>query len=420
MSPRSVACSLLLLLGGLAGCHSGSDQKAPQQNAPASTGSDTKSSGQASSAGNSAVAADVVKIGADDQKRAGIQVSPVLVKSMPQVMTVVGQVAMDEKRTNHIGALADGRVESVQVLPGDVVHRGQVLATIHSHTVHETVAALTQAYAAVDRQKSAVTYATQARDRYAKLYGIQAASLEEKQRSEQDLAQAQKDLTDAQAMMIAEREHLAEILQVPPASLEPGTLYRKELVPVMALADGVVITRNITPGQVVTTGDELLVTSNLATIWVNAAVNERDVPRIYVGKAASVSLPSGGGASLSGKVTMIGDIVDPQTRTLPVRILVNNLGSKLRPGMFVSASITQPDTRTATFVPQNALQDVNGFRVVFTTQDGVNFRATPVKTGALSGDMVEITDGLKPGDRVVSSGAFMVKGEMLKGSVGEG
>jgi multidrug efflux pump subunit AcrA (membrane-fusion protein) len=420
MIARKGACSLLLLLlGVLAGCRSDSGQ-ASQQSSPASSSAETRSSAEVGSASGSAVSADVVKIGADDQKRAGIQVTSVLVKSMPQVMSVVGQVAMDEKRTNHIGALADGRVETVLVLPGDVVRRGQVLATIHSHTVHETVAALTQAYAAVDRQKSAVSYAAQARDRYAKLYSIQAASLEEKQRSEQDLAQAQKDLTDAEAMMIAEREHLAEILQVTPASLEPGTLYRKELVPVLALADGVVISRNITPGQVVTTGDELLVTSNLATVWVNAAVNERDVPRIYVGKAASVSLPSGGGASLAGKVTMIGDVVDPQTRTLPVRILVSNPGSKLRPGMFVTASITQPDTRTATFVPQDALQDVNGFRVVFTTADGVNFRATPVKTGALSGDMVEITDGLKPGDRVVSGGAFMVKGEMLKGSVGEG
>lgn len=419
MIRRAIASSLLVVPSLFLGCHANSAQ-APDQQSTASAKSAPTASAQAGSAGKSGVSADVVKIGADDQKRAGIQVASVLVKSMPQVMTVVGQVAMDEKRTNHIGALADGRVESVLVLPGDAVHRGQVLATIHSHTVHETVAALTQAYAAVDRQKSAVAYATQARDRYAKLYSIQAASLEEKQRSEQDLAQAQKNLTDAEAMMIAEREHLAEILQVPPASLEPGTLYRKELVPVLALADGVVIARNITPGQVVTTGDELLVTSNLASVWVNAAVNERDVPRIYVGKAASVSLPSGGGASLSGKVTMIGDVVDPQTRTLPVRILVNNPESKLRPGMFVSASITQPDTRTATFVPQDALQDVNGFRVVFITQDGVNFRATPVKTGALSGDMVEITDGLKPGDRVVSRGAFMVKGEMLKGSVGEG
>lgn len=419
MIRRAIASSLLVFPSLFLGCHANSAQ-APDQQSTASAKSAPTASAQAGSGGKSGVSADVVKIGADDQTRAGIQVAAVLVKSMPQVMTVVGQVAMDEKRTNHIGALADGRVESVLVLPGDAVHRGQVLATIHSHTVHETVAALTQAYAAVDRQKSAVAYAIQARDRYAKLYSIQAASLEEKQRSEQDLAQAQKNLTDAEAMMIAEREHLAEILQVPPASLEPGTLYRKELVPVLALADGVVIARNITPGQVVTTGDELLVTSNLASVWVNAAVNERDVPRIYVGKAASVSLPSGGGASLSGKVTMIGDVVDPQTRTLPVRILVNNPGSKLRPGMFVSASITQPDTRTATFVPQDALQDVNGFRVVFTTQDGVNFRATPVKTGALSGDMVEITDGLKTGDRVVSRGAFMVKGEMLKGSVGEG
>jgi multidrug efflux pump subunit AcrA (membrane-fusion protein) len=375
--------------------------------------------GQASADSSSHSSADTVKIAEADQKRAGIQIAAVVTKSMPRTLAASGQVAMDEKHTNHIGALADGRVESVLVLPGDTVRRGQTLATIHSHTVHETVAALTQAYAAMDRQKSAITFATQRRDRYARLYEIQAASLEEKQRSEQDLLQVQKDLTDAQATLVAEREHLAEILQVSPESLQPGTLYQRELVPVRSPADGVLIARNITVGQVVVTGDELFVVTNLSTIWVNAAVNEKDVSLMRIGRGATVAQQSSSAFQLSGVVTMIGDVVDPQTRTLPVRILVSNHQSTLRPGMFVTASISEPDTNNSVFVPQDALQDINGFKVVFTTSDGVTFHATAVRTGAQSGNLIEIVDGLKPTDRVVVNGAFMVKGEMLKGSVGE-
>lgn len=416
-NPVLPLCAMLLVLAN--GCHSNSNAPKEERTAkPESSGASQTASSDTSNKGS--VPSDMVRIPSQDQARAGIQVAQVIVKSMPQTLSVTGQVAMDERQTNHIGALADGRVESVSVLPGDKVRRGQTLATIHSHTVHETVAALTQAFAAVSRQKSAVNFATQTKERYARLYTIQAASLEEKQRSEQELAQAEKDLIDAEATMRAEREHLAEILQVSPESLEPGTLYQRELVPVRSLADGVVISRNITPGQVVTTGDEILVTSNLNSVWVNAAVNEKDVPLMRVGNKAAITLQAIADMSLQGTVTMIGDVVDPQTRTLPVRIAVANPGTKLRPGMFVTVAIAEPSTRDDIFVPQNALQDVNGFRVVFTTQDGVTFRAALVKTGLQSGDLIQITDGLKPGDRVVVNGAFMVKGELLKGTVGEG
>jgi len=411
MTIRTLCLPTLML--AILGCHSGSNEKV-------ASGEQSHSSEAHGQSNANPSASDSVMIPAANQARAGIKVAPVIVKSVPRVLTVSGQVAMDEKHTNHIGALADGRVESVLVLPGDKVRSEQTLATIHSHTVHETVAALTQAYAAISRQKSAVNFATQARDRYARLYEIQAASLEEKQRSDQELAQAQKDLTDAIASMTAEREHLAEILQVPPESLQPGTLYQRELVPARALAGGVIITRNITPGQVVTMGDELFIISNLSSVWVNAAVNEKDLPLIRVGRTAAINLQSSSDLQLSGTVTMIGDVVDPQTRTLPVRILVSNSKFVLRPGMFVTASISEPDVRDAVFVPQNALQDINGFRIVFTTSDGLTFHPTPVKTGAQSGELVEIVDGLKPTDRVVVDGAFMVKGELLKGSVGEG
>jgi len=411
MTQRHLLYIHILLL--FVGCHATSKDGADIDESRASRAT------RQSSAGPGKDAPDTVKILTVDQARAGIKTDRVLVKRMPRTLVVSGQVAMDEKHTSHIGALADGRVESVTVLPGDFVRHGQTIATIHSHTVHETVAALTQAYTAVARQKSAVSFANQARDRYARLYEIQAASLEEKQRSEDDLALVQKNLADAQATLIAEREHLAEILQVAPESLQLGSLYDKEVVPVRPPADGVVIGRNITVGQVVTTGNEIFVISNLSTVWVNAAVNEKDVPLLRVGRSASISLQPSVQRALSGTVTMIGDLVDPQTRTLPVRIVVANPGATLKPGMFVSAAISEPETKDAIFVPQDALQDINGFKVVFTTLDGVTFHATTVRSGVQSGNLVEILEGLSVTDRVVVNGAFMVKGEMLKGSIGE-
>ena len=363
---------------------------------------------------------DMVKIAAQDQQRAGIQTAFVLVQRTPRTLTVAGQVAMDEQHTSHLGTIADGRIIAVTVLPGALVRRSQVLGSLHSHMVHETVGSLVQAYAEVDRQRGAVTFAKQAQARYHHLYSIQAASLEESQRSDQDVLQAQKMLVDGEASVHMEREHLSELLQVAPESLNPGNLYDKELIPIRSPIDGVVIARNVSVGQVVDTGFVAFDISNLATIWVTAAVNQQDLSLIHQGAAAEVVVAGFPDQVFRGRVAMIGDMLDPETRTVPVRIVVPNPATKLRPGMFASAHIAEPSTRDAVFVPEDALQTINGMPVVFVTADGAAFQARTVNVGTRSMGKAEILDGLKAGDRIVVNGAFMVKSEMLKGTMGDG
>lgn len=362
---------------------------------------------------------DKVKIAIEDQRRAGIQIGPVLLQQIPRTLAVAGQVVMDEQHTSHLGTIADGRVTAVTVLPGAVVRQGQILGSIHSHSVHETVGALMQAFAAVDRQRGAVNFARQARDRYAHLYSIQAASLEESQRADQEVQQAEKMLVDAEADVHMEREHLSELLQVPPASLTPQNLYDRELIPIRSPIDGVVITRNISVGQVVPLGFVAFDITNLSSIWVTAAVSQQDLALIHSGAGAQIETSASPGVLQSGRVAMVGDTLDPQTRTIPVRIVVPNPGQHLRPGMFVSARIAEPATRSAVFVPEDALQDINGLPVVFVTTDGTNFQARTVQVGTRSQGKAEIVAGLHPGERIVTSGAFMVKSEMLKGTMGD-
>ena len=362
---------------------------------------------------------DTVTIAPENQRKAGIQVAAVEVRTVPQTLMVSGQVGMDEKHTSHVGVLADGLITAVYVLPGAEVRRGQTLAELHSHIVHETVGALVQAYAATDRAKGGVVFAQQARDRYQHLYAIQAASLEEAQRSEQDLLQAKKMLVDAEANVHMEREHLSEILQVNPETLTPDHLYDKELVPVRSVMNGTVIARNVTQGAVVTTGQEAFVVSDLHTVWVTAAVNEKDLALVHIREGAQITSQGFPNQVFRGQVAMLGNTLDPQTRTLPVRVVVPNPGVKLRPGMFASAMIDGPRSRTAVFAPQDALQEINGMQVVFVTADEKTFQARTVRLGTRSEGMVEIVEGLGPNDHIAVNGAFMLKGELLKGTMGE-
>lgn len=416
--------ALALALSGCKGKGDESDAKSSGQSAKTSgsdtAGSGADTSGKGSGSGDASAPVGTVKIAAADQGKAGIRVAPVEVRSVPRELTVAGQVAVDEKHTDHIGVYADGQVERVLVLPGDTVRAGQTLAWMHSHLVHETEGALTQAYAAMDRQTAAVRFAETNRDRYQHLLALQVASQEEAQRADQELKQAQKDLADAQANVHMEREHLSELLQVAPATLTPGHLYDKELIPIRAVAAGSVLQREVTPGQTVTMGAEAFVISNLSTVWVSAAVNEKDLPGVRRGARATVTTQGYPETGFHGVVAMLGDQLDPQTRTVPVRVQVPNPGTRLRPGMFATASIDEAATRSAVYVPDAAVQDVNGLRAVFVTTDGTSFQVRAVKLGLRSQGLVEVTEGLSPGERIVVDGAFMVKGELLKGSVGEG
>ena len=217
-----------------------------------------------------------------------------------------------------------------------------------------------------------------------------------------------------------EREHLSELLQVAPESLTPGNLYDRELVPIRSPIEGVVVASNISVGQVVELGFNAFDITNLSTVWVTASVNQQDLDLIRTGATAEILDSASPDSVSAGRVTMLGDTLDPKTRTTPVRIVVPNPGTRLRPGMFVSAHIAEPATHDALFVPEDALQDINGLQVVFVTPDGQNFQARTVNLGTRSQGKVEVVSGLRPGDRVVVNGAFMVKGEMLKGTMGGG
>jgi cobalt-zinc-cadmium efflux system membrane fusion protein len=415
--------SVLLVCLAFAGCSKGKpsgDQTQAQGGPSGSSSKDAANAVPDKSTNGGAQGNDVVKISADAQRRVGIQVQPVVTWQLPRQLTVAGQVQMDEEHTSHLGALADGRITSAKVLPGAAVRTGQHLGDLHSHMVHETVGALVQAFADADRQRSAVAFAAQAQQRYHHLYSIGAASLEESQRSDQDLFQAKKMLADAEATVRMEREHLSELLQVEPESLTPDNLYKRELIPIRSPIDGVVIARNVTVGQVVATGFEAFVISNLHTVWVTASVNEKDLPLVRVGVPADVVSQGYPGQVFRGRVGMIGDVLDSQTRTVPVRIVVPNPGTLLRPGMFASARIAESQTDLGIFVPEDALQDINGMQVVFITTDGTTFKARTVNVGTRSQGKIQIVDGLGPQDHIVVKGAFMVKSEMLKGTMGEG
>ncbi len=402
--------------GGESGSGSGGDSSKAKPSANASTGG---SSGDAGKSKGTTEPPNTVEVPLDQQQVAGIRVVQLEPRSVPRTLTVPGQIMMDEQRTAHISPYADGKVVDVLKMTGDPVRKGTVLAHLHSHSVHETVGTLVQAFANVARAQSAITYAENKRNRYQHLYSIQAASLEQQQGSEQELVQAQTDLKDAQAVVHMEREHLGDILQIEPESITPATLYTYENVPILSPISGTVITRTITPGMVFEPGNEAYTVSDLGTVWMVASVSETDLPRLRVGEHVSVATDAWPGQSFPGKVTLIGSSLDPATRTVQVRATLPNLAGRLKPQMFTTSNIDEAETRSAIFVPESAMQEVNGVQVVFVTADGTHFTPRALKTLPPIAGEVEVTDGLRAGDHIAAAGAFLLKSDLLKGTIGE-
>src|SRR5438094_381166 len=169
-------------------------------------------------------------------------------------------------------------------------------------------------------------------------------------------------------------------------------------VTVHAPGDGVVIARAVNPGQVVPSGQELFMVTDLKTVWVIGDLYEKDFATVRVGSPATVMVTSASDRQLRGRVAYIDPRVDPATRTAKVRIEVPNVSGDLRLGMFVNVSFETGGPRM-TLVPRSAVQSIGDRSVVYVPADGEEgrFIERTVKLGRAAGDVVEVLAGLKPG-----------------------
>ena len=188
--------------------------------------------------------------------------------------------------------------------------------------------------------------------------------------------------------------------------------------PLASPATGFVTARNAFPGQRVTPETALYDITDLSRVWVMADVFEADAPQIRPGQSATVTLP-GASATLSARVDYLQPEIDPATRTLKARLAMANPGLKLKPEMFVGVEIPVGAARRLT-VPAEAVLDSGAAKTVFLDRGNGYFEARAVETGLRLGDRVEITKGLQPGERIVTSAAFLLDSEsQLRPAAGE-
>lgn len=356
-----------------------------------------------------------VLLDAEAQKNAAIVVEPVVSGTLAAAIHATGQLTVNEDETWSAGALHNGRVVSVHARVGDAVQTNQVLARIHTHDVHESRAAYKRAQAELARAEAAEAHARRLHARAERLFALKAMSQQEVEIATAELRNTQAAVQNAKTELERERLHLLEYLEIP-LDETPGA---GDFVPVKSPAAGIVIERKATAGAVVSPGQELFRVTTPSSLWMLAHVNEAEVAPLRVGQPVRVHVRAYPGRVFNGRILRLGESFDPTTRTLQVRVLVPNPGGLLKPEMYASAEIQQSSGRDALLVPTSAIQDLNGNRVVFVQTGAGRFEARHVQLGQPVDDRVEVAAGLKPGEKIVVRGSFVLKSQLLRGSIEE-
>ncbi len=356
-----------------------------------------------------------IVLSAAAQQEAGIQLTVLSPRTERSTIQANGQLVLNENETWHVGSLVEGKVTEVRANAGDRVRKGQVLALVHSHAVHETRAAYAQALAELDRAKAARELARRSAARADRLFRLQAVSQEQVDSANNDLRAAETGVEKAAADVEKERRHLIEFLEVNPDTPHAAAESPEaDSVPIKAPSSGTVIRRLVSSGSVLSVGQEAYTISNLSSLWLIAAVNEADLAAVHPGVAARISVRAYPNRTFAGRVLQLGEEMDPATRSLKVRIAVASPSEELKPEMFAQVEIDGAGGRPAIHLPETSLEDIDGERVVFVQTSADSFEPRTVKTAPATAGLVEVVSGVTAGEKVVTKGAFILKSEMLK------
>jgi len=346
--------------------------------------------GQAAAAGESGP--DVVRV-PDDMLR-DLKVTTAAVESRPGVegALVLGELHVDEDRYAEVSSPLAAEAAAVRAGPGDRVRAGQALAELASLEVGRARGSLREA-------EARHALAGQALARKRRLADERIAPRREVQEAEAEEAAAAAALAAARATL--------ESLRVPAG--DAGGRFA-----LTSPVAGVVIERALVRGQVVEAGRVLFKIGDLSRLWVVAHASERDAVRVPAGAVARVTIPALPGAPVEARVVHVGQQVDAVSRTIPVRLVLENPRGVLRPGMSATVALPVGDGGTVLAVPVAALQRLHDAWCVFVPQGPGAFEARAVGRGRDLGGEVEILSGLAAGETVVVEGAFLLKAEAEK------
>jgi len=350
-------------------------------------------------------AENLVKLSEEAIREFGVQVLQASGGKLERTLKLPGEIVLNADRVAHLVPRVAGMVSEVRKNAGDKVEAGEVMAVMESRELAEARAA---DLAAEARLRLAETNFT----RVEKLVQSKIAP-------EQELHDARQKLEEAR-IQHRETEAKLEALGIPHDQLatasddDSGGFSRYEI---KAPFPATVVEKRITRGEVHDSSSDVFVLADLSTVWVDITVYSQDAARVREGLKVRLSAPGSNGqpARAEGRIFYVSPIMRESTRTGVARAVITNDNHLWKPGLFVTAEIITDQEDVDVLVPNDAIQMIENQAVLFVAENDA-FEKRPVVLGRENDVYSQVVSGLKPGERYVARGAFILKAELGKGT----
>ncbi|MFI5399172.1 MAG: efflux RND transporter periplasmic adaptor subunit [Candidatus Binatia bacterium] len=321
-----------------------------------------------------------VRVPAASPLRQSIQVAAVEEQSVERPIVVPAVVEVDPAKLVKVVPPLCGRIVQLHKRLGDAVKVGDALFTLDS-------ADLAQAYSDAAKARAALGLSKRSLERQKELARAEISARKDLEQAESDYSQAVSEAARARAR-----------LSVLGTALDDGDGRQYTLR--SPIAGRVIELSGAQGGFWNDTNAPIMSVADLSTLWLAAGVQEKDLSSMFVGQDATITLNAYDGESFAGTVRYVGEILDPDTRTVKVRVAIDNASGRLRAGMFAKV-IFSGQAHRAAVIPATALVQYGFTTGVFVETFPWQFESRIVVTGAQLGDRIEIVSGLKAGERIV-------------------
>ncbi|MDO8357177.1 MAG: efflux RND transporter periplasmic adaptor subunit [Nitrospirota bacterium] len=351
----------------------------------------------------------LVRLSAKESLRVGVAVAPVVRSEFRTHREFPALVQPNQRAMADITTLVRGRVVDVYADLGQQVEANALLAILYSSDLGLAQSAYLKARARLHLAEQA--------------YARAKFLLKEQVIGEAEAQRRQAELLSMQAEEHESRDRLKLLGMDDDQFLRLGRSRNiQSHVPIVAPFAGRIIGRNMTRGEVVETTEKLFVIADLSEVWVLANIPERDIAFVHAshasgGRQVEVRINAYPKEVMTGTITYVGDVLDPATRTMQVRLELPNPDGRLKPEMFATIRLSSEPQPDQLVVPDAALQQDQGRTFVFVQRDADTYEARDVQIGESNGIATTILGGLSEGDPIVTHGAFLLKSELLKKQV---
>lgn len=338
---------------------------------------------------------------------ANIEVEEVSFRSLAALLEVPGKVQFNENKLAHIGSRVPGRIVEVKANLGDKIKKGDSLAVIDSTELGETQSEYLKARANLNAQQKHY-------ERAKKLLAGKAISLSEYQKREAEYTVVRAEYKAAEDKLMLLGLSWGELNRI----ISSQKISSK--VNIKAPFQGTIVERHATVGEVIETATNIFTLADLSTLWVTAEVTEKDIPAIEAGAAVEITVSSYPDEVFKGVIAYVGDVIDHSSRTMKVRIDVDNSLGKLKPEMFATVKVSTTQKENVLVIPESAIQRENKNTIVFIAKSESTFKKKEVTVGPSVNGFHQVLSGLEAGEKIVTKGAFILKSELQKGEMDHG